>query len=172
MAAWDEPFTEFVRSASAGLHRSAYLVCGDWHRADDAVQEALHKLYLAWPRVDRSRDLHAYARRAAINAALDTRRRLYRRREQSWASPPDGATVDSSDLHAERDEMLVALAELAPRQRACVVLRFYDALTVEETAEVLGCTAGTVKSQTSRALDHLRAYIATSRAAELRTGSM
>jgi RNA polymerase sigma-70 factor (sigma-E family) len=160
MAARDDPFTEFVQVASAGLHRSAYLVCGDWHRANDAVQEGLYRLYLAWPRVDRARSIHAYARRVVINAALDNKRRPWRRREQSWATPPDRAVPDISTPHAERAEMLALLDRLPPRQRACLVLRYYDALTVEETAEVLGCTPGTVKSQSSKALNHLREHLA------------
>jgi RNA polymerase sigma-70 factor (sigma-E family) len=160
MAARDDPFTEFVQVASAGLHRSAYLVCGDWHRANDAVQEGLYRLYLAWPRVDRARSIHAYARRVVINAALDNKRRPWRRREQSWATPPDDEIPDISTSHAERAEMFALLDLLPPRQRACLVLRFYDGLTVAETAEVLGCTAGTVKSQSSKALDHLREHLA------------
>lgn len=154
----DDLYTEFVRSSGAALRRSAYLVCGDWNRADDAVQEALYKLYVAWPRVDRSGNPLAYARRTAINAALDGGRRMWNR-EKVAEELPDRGIPDSTAGHADRDELLVALAQLPPRQRACVVLRFYDELTIEETAEALGCTAGTVKSQTSRALDNLRDFV-------------
>lgn len=163
MAARDDAYNEFVRSSAAGLRRSAYLVCGDWHWADDAVQDALYKLYLAWPRVDRTGNVHAYARRVVINAALDAGRRLWRR-EKAIDTVPDQGVPDQTSDHADRDEILAALAELGPRQRACVVLRFYDALTIEETADVLGCSTGTVKSQTNRGLARLREHIIRSRA--------
>lgn len=155
MAGRDEAFTEFVRTTGSALRRTAYLVCGDWHRADDAVQDALYKLYLAWPRVQRGGNEHAYARRMVVNAAIDTGRRPWRR-ERSTTLLPELATPDPAGAHAERDEVLTALGAVAPRQRACIVLRFYDGLSVEETAAALGCSAGTVKSQTSRGLDNLR----------------
>ena len=141
----------------AALRRTAYLVCGDWHRADDIVQDALYKLYLAWARVDRSGNPLAYARRVVVNAALDNGRRPWRR-EVPTEQLPDRVAVhgDTAGTHAARDEMLAALIILAPRQRACVVLRYYEDLSVEQTAELLGCSPGTVKSQTARGLDSLR----------------
>ncbi|MGH3464947.1 MAG: SigE family RNA polymerase sigma factor [Kribbellaceae bacterium] len=160
----DEAYTEFVRSTAGTLRRTAYLVCGDWHRADDAVQDALYKLYLAWPRVHRAGNIQAYARRAVVNSAIDTGRRPWRR-ETTAAVLPDREVPDRTTDHADRDELLDALAVLGPRQRACVVLRFYDGLSIEETAEVLDCAAGTVKSQTSRGLDHLRDHLTRTRSA-------
>jgi RNA polymerase sigma-70 factor (sigma-E family) len=155
MSSRDETFTEFVRTTAAALRRTAYLVCGDWHRADDAVQDALYKLYLAWPRAQRAGNVYAYARRAVLNAVIDTGRRPWHR-ERTTLKVPDRVVPDPAGELVERDRVLVALSAIGPRQRACVVLRFYDGLSIEETAEMLGCSAGTVKSQTSRGLDHLR----------------
>jgi RNA polymerase sigma-70 factor (sigma-E family) len=155
----DREFVEFVEGASASLRRTAFLVSGDRHRADDIVQDALYKLYLAWPKVRRVGNTLAYARRMVINAAHDGGRRPWRR-EVAIADVPD--RVDHDDFaagHADRDEVLEALRSLGPRQRACVVLRYYEDLSVEQTAEILGCSQGTVKSQASRGLDTLRRAI-------------
>lgn len=151
----DRDFAEFVALSSAALQRTAFLVCVDRDHAHDAVQEALYRLYLAWPRVQRSDNALAYARRAVINAAIDAGRRPWRR-ERATADLPELAVRDESAFHADRDEILGALRKLPPRRRACVALRYYEGLSVEETAQVLGCTAGTVKSQTARALESLR----------------
>lgn len=159
-------FVEFVQGASGSLRGMAYLICGDWHRADDVVQEALHKLYIAWPRVNRADNVFAYARRTVVNAAIDSGRRAWHR-ERSTADPPDQPLGDSSGAYAERDLVLRALAQLPRRQRACVVLRYYEDLSVEQTAAVLGCSTGNVKSQTSRALTKLRPLLDT--AADMRS---
>jgi RNA polymerase sigma-70 factor (sigma-E family) len=152
----DQDYVEFVEAAAGSLRRTAYLVCGDWHRADDVVQDALYKLYLSWAKVDRSGNPFAYARRVVVNAALDSGRRPWRR-EVPTDQPPDHAPLmDAAGDHANRDELQAALSSLGPRQRACVVLRFYEDLSVEQTAEILGCSPGTVKSQTARGLESLR----------------
>ena len=159
MAVRDQEFVEFVETASPSLRRTAYLVCGDRHKADDIVQDALYKLYLAWPRVQRVGSPFAYARRMVVNAAYDGRRRPWRR-EVAIADVPDRPRADDFTAgHADRDEVLEALRALGPRQRACVVLRYYEDLSVEQTAEILGCSTGTVKSQASRGLDTLRQAI-------------
>ena len=153
-------FVEFVQAASGSLRGTAYLICGDWHRADDVVQDALHKLYLGWPRISRADNVFAYARRMVVNAAIDNGRRAWRR-ERSSADLPEQAIADGSVDHAQRDVVLRALATLPPRQRACVVLRYYQDLSVEQTADALGCSAGTVKGYTSRALTNLRPLLDT-----------
>jgi RNA polymerase sigma-70 factor (sigma-E family) len=159
MAERDRAFVEFVELASPSLRRTAYLVCGDRHRADDVVQDALYKLYLGWAKVQRVGNPLAYARRMVVNAAYDGRRRPWRR-EVSIPDVPDQAAVyDFAAGHADRDEVLDALRALGPRQRACVVLRYYEDLSVEQTAEILGCSQGTVKSQAARGLDTLRQAI-------------
>ncbi|MEU4608393.1 SigE family RNA polymerase sigma factor [Kribbella sp. NPDC023972] len=159
MADRDREFVEFVEVAGASLRRTAFLVSGDRHRADDIVQDALYKLYLSWPKVRRVGNPFGYARRMVVNAAHDGGRRPWRR-EVSIGDVPD--QLDRDDFaagHAERNEVLEALRGLAPRQRACVVLRYYEDLSVEQTAEILGCSEGTVKSQAARGLNTLRQAI-------------
>lgn len=153
----DQEYVEFVAAAGGALRRTAFLVCGDWHRADDVVQESLVKLYRSWAKIDRQGNPLAYARRIVVNTALDSGRRSWRREvptaDLSTAQVRPG---DHADEHAARDELLTALGTLAPRQRACVVLRYYEDLSVEQTAAVLGCSAGTVRSQSARGLETLR----------------
>ncbi|MET9273763.1 SigE family RNA polymerase sigma factor [Kribbella sp. NPDC003557] len=164
MAERDREFVEFVEGAEAALRRTAFLVSGDRHRADDIVQDALYKLYLAWPKVRRMGNPFAYARRMVVNAAYDGKRRPWRR-EVTIADVPEQAGYDDFAIgHADRDEVLEALRSLGPRQRACVVLRYYEDLSVEQTADILGCSTGTVKSQAARALTTLRQAIAQRRA--------
>jgi RNA polymerase sigma-70 factor (sigma-E family) len=164
----DQDYVEFVEAASASLRRTAYLVCGDWHRADDIVQESLYKLYRSWSKVDRGGNPLAYARRIVVNAALDSGRRPWRREVPTADLPTADLPADRGLLgdrglpgdhaaeQAQRDEVLTALELLAPRQRACVVLRYYEDLSVEQTAQLLSCSEGTVKSQTARGLETLR----------------
>ena len=159
MAERDKAFVEFVEAASPSLRRTAYLIGGDRHKADDIVQDALYKLYLAWPKVRRVGNPFAYARRTVVNAAYDGKRRPWRR-EVAIADVPDRAGDDDFAVgHADRDEVLAALRSLGPRQRACVVLRYYEDLSVEQTADILGCSTGTVKSQAARGLETLRRAI-------------
>jgi RNA polymerase sigma-70 factor (sigma-E family) len=160
MAERDKAFVEFVEAVIPSLRRTAYLIGGDWHKADDIVQETLHKVYLAWPKVQRAGNPFAYARRMLVNVAYDGGRRPWRR-EVTIAEVPEYA-VQNGDFaagHADRDEVLEALRALGPRQRACIVLRYYEDLSVEQTAEILGCSEGTVKSQAARGLDTLRKAI-------------
>jgi RNA polymerase sigma-70 factor (sigma-E family) len=157
MADRDRDYVEFVEAASASLRRTAFLVCGDWHRADDVVQDALYKLYLSWAKVERAGNPLAYARRAVVNTALDIGRRPWRREVPTEVIPPERLQYDDPAAGlADRGEMLAALGQLAPRQRACIVLRYYEDLSVELTAEILGCSSGTVKSQSARGLETLR----------------
>lgn len=160
MAERDKAFVEFVETAIPSLRRTAYLMSGDWHKADDVLQDTLYKLYLAWPKVQRTANPFSYARRMLINVAYDGGRRPWRR-EVAIAEIPEPAVPygDFAPGHADRDEVLEALRALAPRQRACVVLRYYEDLSVEQTAELLGCSEGTVRSQASRGLDSLRKAI-------------
>jgi len=149
-------FVEFAEAARAHLRRTAYLMCGDWDQASDHVQEGLIRVYVAWPRLTRAGREHAYARKAVVSACLD-----HARRRSSTEVPvePDRSVPSGQDVAesvALRAALMSALAALPPRQRACVVLRYFDDLSVADTAAVLGCSEGTVKSQTSRALAALR----------------
>lgn len=149
----DGPFVEYVAARRATLYRTAYLICGDAHRADDLVQIALAKAYVAWPRLARVGNVDAYVRRILVNAHVDETRRGWRR-EQPGLDHVDEAAPASE--HEGNEELWAALRALAPGQRRIVVLRHYWGLSVEETAADLGISPGTVKSQTSDALAHLR----------------
>ena len=152
----DEEFTDFVQAAWPALYRTAYLLVGDRGLAEDLVQTALAKTYVSWGRV---RDLGAagvYARTVLVNTASSWFRRRSWSSEVATADLPDEAvTLPDSD----RPMVVAALRALPPRQRAVVVLRFYEDLTVEQTAAALGVNAGTVKSQTSHAMTKLRSLL-------------
>ncbi|WP_100449193.1 SigE family RNA polymerase sigma factor [Glycomyces xiaoerkulensis] len=147
-------FCEYVEARRGALLRTAFLMCGDWHRAEDAVQTSLVKLYSAWTRTRRD-SAEAYTRRIIANSLIDESRRGWFRRERSFAEPP-GPTA-GEHTHDDRLTAVAALARLPPRQRATLVLRFWEDLSVEESARILRCSVGTVKSQTARGLQTLRA---------------
>jgi RNA polymerase sigma-70 factor (sigma-E family) len=155
----DDEFATFARAAAPGLRRAAYLMCGDWDRAADLTQEALIRVYTAWPRLDRGDGRYAYARRVTINAGIDQARKRSSR-EVPTLDLVDGSVEDATGQVVDRALLLAALAELPARQRACVVLRYYEDLDVEAVAQTLGCRPGTVKSQTARGLEALRAAYA------------
>jgi RNA polymerase sigma-70 factor (sigma-E family) len=148
-------FTEFAAAAIGRLRRTAYLMCGDWHRAEDAAQDALVRIYRRWDKLNRQNGLTTYAHKTVVSVVLDQAKRPWRR-EQSTAEPVEQPRADSAATVDDRQLVISALAQLGDGQRACVVLRHYSDLSVEETAEVLGITPGTVKSQTSRGLAQLR----------------
>jgi RNA polymerase sigma-70 factor (sigma-E family) len=148
-------FEQYVAVRRTSLRRTAYLLCGDWDRAEDVVQDALARLYVHWRRASRAGSVDAYARRTVVNAFLAEGRRPWRR-ERSTDAVPDTAYADPTTAADSRDELLRALAQLGPSQRAIVVLRYWDDLSVEETASVLGTSTGNVKSQAARGLAHLR----------------
>lgn len=145
-------FDEFARSRQAQLRRAAYLLCGDWHLAEDLTQTALAKLYAVWRKV-RMDSPDSYARKVLFRTFVDeTRRRRW------WERPGSrqydvAAPADDPDL---RLVLLAALRQVPARSRAVLVLRFWEDQSVEETAAALGCSTGTVKSQTSRGLATLR----------------
>jgi RNA polymerase sigma-70 factor (sigma-E family) len=137
------------------LHRLAVLLTGDPHSAQDLVQATLAKLYLAWERLDDREHVDGYARRILVNEHRSAWRRPWRRREVSTTRPPDSASEDRQ-YDGGRDAVWAFVATLPPRQRAVIVLRYYEDLTERETADVLGVAVGTVKSQASRAIAALR----------------
>jgi RNA polymerase sigma-70 factor (sigma-E family) len=132
------------------------MTAGDTHLAEDLVQTALARLYVAWPTVRRSGTETAYTRKILVNAFLDETRRPRWRRERSMGDLPDRPDPTSIALKADGDAVRAALAELPAGMRAAVVLRHWMDLSVEETARLLGCTPGTVKSQTAKAVTRLR----------------
>ncbi|RKE19338.1 SigE family RNA polymerase sigma factor [Streptomyces sp. TLI_171] len=153
----DEEFTAFVASRAVWLRKVAYLLCADWHRADDLVQESITKLYTHWGRAGRAENRDGYARTVLVNTFLAEQRTAWWRRTRPSARPLD-AVVPGTDLALSLD-LREALAALPPRQRATVVLRYFCDLTVEQTAAELGCSSGNVKSQSSRALETLRGSV-------------
>jgi RNA polymerase sigma-70 factor (sigma-E family) len=151
----DDEYVEFVAVALPELWRTAYLLCGDWHRAEDAAQEALVRLYRRWSKVERREGLLPYARRALTRILIDESRRPWRR-EVATRLPPDRPVSGTYATVDDRMLLMEALATLSPQRRACLVLRYYEQLSVREAAQALGCSEGSVKSQTSRGLDDLR----------------
>ena len=150
----EHDFERYVRERRGALLAFATrLTAGDAHLAEDLVQAALVKVYLANPA--RLRELDPYVRRAVVNGLIDHRRRPFFRRERSTGQPPDAA-AHPEPSEAIDPELMAALSALPPRMRAAVVLRHIEDLSVEETADALGCSAGNVKSQTARGLDKLR----------------
>lgn len=172
----DRQFTEFVRHHQADLLRTAWLLCGDRHQAEELVQQALVRTYSRWAHV-RQRDPLGYTRRVLANLRVDH----WRRRRREVLVPPDDVAPDSTPLHGrasadrtgDRDQLVRALATLTPRQRRVVVLRHFLDLSEAEVAEDLGVSTGTVKSTASRAMAALRTVLSSdsSDAGDARDGS-
>ena len=150
----EEEYREFVGSRAASLHRTAYLLCGDWHLANDLVQETFVLTFRHWRRVQRADNQNAYVKRILINE--------FKRHWQRYGGLPvadndrlEVAVPDISDEVVNRADLLRALLTLPARQRATVVLRYLEGMSERETAAVMRCSEGTVKSQTARALTAL-----------------
>jgi RNA polymerase sigma-70 factor (sigma-E family) len=164
----EQDYVEFVTHHANSLCRTAYLLCGDWRRAEDATQEALIRMYRVWGRIQRKGVVAAYARKVVVSTTLDALRRKSSQEVVAGAEYfANEAVGDAVHLVENRMVITEALAELPPRQRACVVLRYFDELSVEETAIALDCRPGTVKSQTMRALEKLRAHPSLAELSEL-----
>lgn len=150
-------FTAHVEASRRWLHAEAYRLCGDWHEAEDLVQLTLYKVYRRWHRLAERDELGPYTRRTLVNTYVSERRRSRWRYESPYAEPPDRPVGGPAD--DDRATLMAALSTLGPRQRAVVLLRFCGDLSVAQTATVLGCSVGTVTSQTHRALASLRALL-------------
>lgn len=150
-------YIEFAASRRDQLRRIAYGMCGDWHKADDLVQNALIKLYVAWPRVVRGGKEDAYVRKILLNAAIDESRRPSRR-ERATDELPEMVAPSVSAIE-DHDSLVRALQALPAQQRATVLLRHWLGLSVTETAAELGIAEGTVKSHCSRGLESLRGLL-------------
>ena len=147
-------FRDWAAVARPRLRRTAYLLCGDWHLAEDLTQETLVRVYSVWHRVSISGAPDGYATRTLVNAHRAVLRRPWRR-ESAMEHLPDHSTITAAAVD-ERDALLAALAELGPSQRAIVVLRYWEDRSVDDVAGLLGLSTGTVKSQSARGLAHLR----------------
>jgi RNA polymerase sigma-70 factor (sigma-E family) len=150
---------------AAALRRKAFLLCGDWSAADDLVQDVLVAMYPRWSRIVHGGRVDAYANRVLVGKHVDARRRPWRR-ERPVDRLPDLVDADSERAIAAVDErdgpLMAALAALPARQRAVLVLRFTDDLSIEEIAKTMGIPEGTVKSRLSRGTETLRARLDTS----------
>lgn len=156
----DRRFAEFVAARQHRLRRAAYLLTSDWETAADVTQEALVRVYLAWPRLDPDRGVMAYAHRALVSSTIDMSRRRGTRERHERRVAPGEAVADGAEQRATQDVVHQALTTLPRRQRLAVVLRYFDELSVAETAAAMRCSEGNVKSQTARGLDAMRRALA------------
>jgi RNA polymerase sigma-70 factor (sigma-E family) len=154
----DAAFTAFVRRSGPALGRTAFFLTGDRHLAEDLVQTALAQTYVHWHRIRDTEQVEAYARRILVNANA-----AWWRRRSATEVPaetlPDVAAADDTAAYAAREPLVAALRQLPARQRAALVLRFFEDRSEAETAAILGCSTGSVKRHTSRGLDRLRALL-------------
>ena len=158
MEAREAQYADFVRARSHALLRSAYLLTGDRHHAEDLVQEALARTHRAWSRLDDVANAEAYARRTMYHAQVS----VWRRRRVAESLPgelPDAPADDHADATTRRIAVQRALLRLSARQRAVVVLRYFEDHTEAEAAEMLGVSVSTVKTQCARALARLRPLV-------------
>ena len=157
MDAQDEwVYRDFVATRSSALLRTAYLLTGDRGQAEDLVQAALTKAYLSWHRIRDKGAIEAYVRRTMVTTSTSWWRRRWRGEEPTDVLPDRAAGSDFGAAHADRDELWQLLRRLSARQRAVLVLRFYEDMGEAEVAAVLGMSRGTVKTHTSRALAAMR----------------
>lgn len=152
--AWEQEYVEYVTARLPALRRLACLLCGDEHRADDLVQEAITKLYVHWGKARAATNLDAYVRMIVVRRFLDEKRLAWSRVRLFATTPDRPGTVDTGA--DDRTVVRAVLSRLPPRQQAVLVLRFLYDLPVAEVSEILGCSEGTVKSQTYHGLGTLR----------------
>jgi RNA polymerase sigma-70 factor (sigma-E family) len=152
----EESFAEFVATRGTALLRTATLLCGARQDAEDLLQTALEKAYRHWGRLDADTDPEPYVRRILVNLVISRARRWKVLKEIATARLPERSTASPTHAVELRGALIDELRRLGPRQRAVLVLRFWEDLSEAETARVLGCSVGTVKSQASRALAKLR----------------
>jgi RNA polymerase sigma-70 factor (sigma-E family) len=155
----DGEFVEYVSARLPRLHRAAYLMCGDPHRADDLVQATLVNLYVQWRSARAAANLDGYVHRILARRFIDEKRSAWSRVLLPGRLPD--AVEPDRDAYVERDAIVSALRALPAGQRAVIVLRYFSDLSVEEAARALGCSTGNVKSQCARGLMALREALTT-----------
>ena len=151
-----EEFVEFVEAVYPQLRRTAFLLCGDWHTAEDLAQTALEKVFVSWHRIRQQDAVHAYTHRTLVNSYL-AHKRLKRSGELLTGWLPERAT--EAPATETRIMALDALATLPPRTRAVAVLRYWADLSIDQVADVLGCSPGNVKRLSANAMDRLRTVL-------------
>ena len=156
MQAWEQEYVEYVTARLPSLRRLGYLLCGDGHGADDLVQQTITTLYVRWRRASAADNLDAYVRQMLVRAFLDEKRRPWSRVRLTEAPPEPPARTDAGANAEDGIVLRAALRQVPRKQRAVLVLRFLCDLPVAEVAELLHCSEGTVKSQTSHGLAALR----------------
>ncbi|NUR06158.1 MAG: SigE family RNA polymerase sigma factor [Nocardioidaceae bacterium] len=154
----DEEFAAYMAARQPSLLRTAYLLAGDRHTAEDLVQTTFAKLYLSWDKVQRREVVDGYVRRILVNEHTSMWRRPWKRREVSTEALPEQQRHDRTD-EGEASAVWEFVQTLPRKQRAVIVLRYYEDLSEAEIADVLGVSVGTVKSQASRALAAMRARV-------------
>lgn len=157
-AAQDEEFTAFVATAAPRLRRVAYLMCGDWHLAQDLTQTTLARMYASWGRIWRHANLEAYSRRVLMNAVFDQRKRRSNT-EIVLAELPEAAHAGAQATIELHVTLMTALATLPPRDQAIVVLRYWEDHSVQTVAEILDLSATMVTTRSARALTKLRVLL-------------
>ncbi|GAA4538847.1 SigE family RNA polymerase sigma factor [Amycolatopsis samaneae] len=153
----EQEFAEYFAARRDAVRRTAYMLCGDWHRADDLAQTAFVALHRRWKKIRDRGATDAYLRKTLVRASIDESRRPWRRERQTDELPepvPDGPGL--AERVATREDLLAALREVPPKQRAVLVMRFFEGLDVSAAARALGCSEGNVKSQTARGLANLK----------------
>jgi RNA polymerase sigma-70 factor (sigma-E family) len=158
---WEQTLADLASRRGAALKRRAFLLCGDEAQSDDLVQEALVRAFTRPMRVPRPGAAEAYVRTIMVNLFIDGARRHSRWSRLAPLLRPADTTPDPADQVSDRDAMLTALRSLSPRQRACVVLRYYEDLPVAKVAAALGVGEGTVKRYLSEAMSHMAAQLST-----------
>jgi RNA polymerase sigma-70 factor (sigma-E family) len=149
----DSEFTEYATARARRLRDIAYLMCGDWHQAQDLTQQTLTKLYVGWGRIRHQENLDAYARRVLLRELLTEKRRRHSTERPVAYLPDTAGRADPTEL---RLTLIGALRKLAPNRRAVVILRYWDDLSVDAVADIMRLTPAAVKSLTLRAVQELR----------------
>jgi RNA polymerase sigma-70 factor (sigma-E family) len=158
----DDEFAEYFAAKRDSVRRTAYLLCGDWHRADDLAQTAFVSLHRRWRKIRDRAAVDAYLRKTLVRAAIDESRRPWRREQHTDDLPEPRGVSDPygtdalADRVSVRADLLAGLAKVPAKQRAVLVLRYFEGLDVSSTARALRCSEGNVKSQTARGLANLR----------------
>ncbi|OZM71446.1 SigE family RNA polymerase sigma factor [Amycolatopsis antarctica] len=165
----EQEFAEYFAAKRDSVRRTAYMLCGDWHKADDLAQTAFVALHRRWRKIRDRSATDAYVRKTLVRASIDESRRPWRRERNVDVLPESVAAGTRFDERiVDREDLLAGLRQVPPKQRAVLVLRYFEGMDVGGVAKALGCSEGNVKSQTARGLAKLREVLGGSELAEQR----